>query len=263
MSTKDQDATTKTSDEMISEIPDLDIGQQRRVFFDPNLPRPPRLLGSDTLDPKDRMGSYTGSLRINSKNRLEYVNGQAQGPYDEVSDARRLLSTMAPLDKKEFLKAVRVALGGSYRPSKAGNLDSDVTAVGLVLRQANEMGRTVDVALSYMIESGGGFLDKEGSGSGRTYTVTSADDIKPFANELALSLYGRTLDPKTLNRVIRAVQQEEVGYQSATAGGGTVERSATPTNIITQELMDANPEEAMIGGTASVVEMVQRALGSA
>lgn len=259
MAEEDQE---KTSEQMAAEQDQLFLDVQQNQFFDLNLRRPARLVTSGTGDPKDRMGAYTGPLRVGADNRFETVNGQAQGPYDELQDARRILNTLSPLDRRMLLKDVRVALGASYKPSKIGLTDTDINAVGFVLRTANSMGRTMDVALSYMIEQGGGFLDREGSGGGRTYTVTSADDIKPLANELALSLYGRALDPKTLNKLIRAVQQEEIGYQSS-SGGGMVERPAAATNIITQELLEANPEEAMVNGTASVVDMVRRALGTA
>lgn len=250
------------SERMAAQQDTLLLANTSNSFIDPSTPRPERLLTSGTGDPKDRIGSYTGPNRIGADNRFEYVNGVAQQLYDEVRDARRILDSLQPLDRRKILKDVQVALGSSYKPSKFGLTDTDVNAMGYVLRMANSMGRTMDVALGFMIEQGGGFLDREGGGGGRTYTVTSADDLKPLANELALSLYGRALDPKTMNRIIRAVQQEEVGYQSAAGNGGMVERSASPTNIITDELIQANPEEAMITGTASVVEMVRRALGS-
>lgn len=253
-----------TSEQFAASQDALLLSGNTNTFIDPSVPRPARFLeGEGGGYPANRIGSYTGPNRVGADNKFEYVNGVPQQLYDEVRDARNILDSLGPLDRKKFLKDVQVALGSSYRPSRLGLTDTDVNAVGYVLRTANSMGRTADVALTYMIEQGGGFLDREGgSGGGRTYTVTSADDLKPLANELALSLYGRALDPKTMNRIIRAVQQEEVGYQSAASGGGMVERSAAPTNIITQELMEANPEEAMVAGTASVVEMVRKALGT-
>ena len=252
------------SERMAAQQDALLLASTSNSFIDPSTPRPARLVeGEGGGYPANRIGTYTGPNRVGADNRFEYVNGVPQQLYDEVRDARRILDSLQPLDRRKILKDVQVALGSSYKPSKFGLTDTDVNAMGYVLRMANSMGRTMDVALGYMIEQGGGFLDREGGGSGRTYTVTSADDLKPLANELALSLYGRALDPKTMNRIIRAVQQEEVGYQSAAGNGGMVERAASPTNIITEELLQANPEEAMITGTASVVEMVRRALGSA
>lgn len=252
------------SEQMAAQQDALLLAGGSNAFFDPSSPRPARFLeGEGGGYPANRIGTYTGPLRVGADNKFERINGVPQGAYDEVQDARRILNTLSPLDRKNLLKDVRVALGSSFKPSKMGLTDSDVNAVGYVLRTANSMGRTMDVALGYMIEQGGGFLDREGGGGGRTYTVTSADDLKPLANELALSIYGRALDPKTMNRIIRAVQQEEIGAQTSASGGGVVERATSPENVITDELIQANPEEAMITGTASVVEMVRRALGSA
>lgn len=252
------------SERMAAQQDALLLASTSNSFIDPSTPRPARLVeGEGGGYPANRIGTYTGPNRVGADNRFEYVNGVPQQLYDEVRDARRILDSLQPLDRRKILKDVQVALGSSYKPSKFGLTDTDVNAMGYVLRMANSMGRTMDVALGYMIEQGGGFLDREGGGSGRTYTVTSADDLKPLANELALSIYGRALDPKTMNRIIRAVQQEEIGAQTSASGGGVVERATSPENVITDELIQANPEEAMITGTASVVEMVRRALGSA
>ena len=230
------------SERMAAQQDALLLASTSNSFIDPSTPRPARLVeGEGGGYPANRSGTYTGPNRVGADNRFEYVNGVPQQLYDEVRDARRILDSLQPLDRRKILKDVQVALGSSYKPSKFGLTDTDVNAMGYVLRMANSMGRTMDVALGYMIEQGGGFLDREGGGSGRTYTVTSADDLKPLANELALSLYGRALDPKTMNRIIRAVQQEEVGYQSAAGNGGMVERAASPTNIISEVLLQDNP----------------------
>lgn len=263
MAAGDEQANQQSSEEMAqNQNLLLDSGGST---FDPNLPGPPRIVrdSGSGLTPGGTI-SYTGPFRVTASNTFEYgPDGKPLGQYNEVQDPKDLLFLMKPTDRKEFLKKVSVALGGTYKPSKSGILDSDFTAVGYAMRIANSMRRTVDVAINAMIEDGGGYLDREGGGGGRTYTVSSPDDLKPLANELALQIYGRVLDPKSMNRIIRAVQQEEASSQASAAGGGTVERAGSPQNIITQELVDANPEEAMVSGTASIVEMVRRSLGTA
>lgn len=206
-----------------------------------------------------RKSFYTGANRVNANNEFEYVNGVAQGVYDEVADAKKILYSLNDIDRAKFLKDVSIALGGSYSPSKIGLLDKDFGAVGIALRQANGMGRTVDVALAYMIQQGGGFISGSG-GAGKKIVVTSEDDIKPVANELSLQLLGRIIEPQKMQRLIKFVQQEESDYQSA--GGGTVEATPQLQNMVTQQLIDENPEEAQMQGTASVVEMIKRALGA-
>ncbi|NDD26382.1 MAG: hypothetical protein EB103_05910, partial [Actinobacteria bacterium] len=98
-----------------------------------------------------------------------------------------------------------------------------------------------------------------GGGGGKT-TVTSEDDIKPVANELSLALLGRIIEPEKMSKLIKFVQQDEVAYQQAS--GGMVERPAQLQNVVTKQLMEQNPEEAQMQGTASVAEMIKKALGA-
>ena len=252
---------TKPSDQMLNQQPGLIGGGN--VDFDPSIPRPTRIVYDQPSKtggfPGTRKTFYTGPNRVNANNQFEYVNGVAQGMYDEVSDAKKILYSMSDVDRARFLKDVSIALGGSYSPSKIGLLDKDFGAVGIALRQANGMGRTVDVAISYMIQQGGGFISGS-SGAGRKIVVTSEDDIKPVANELSLQLLGRIIEPQKMQRLIKFVQQEEADYQSA--GGGMVESPASVQNMVTKQLMEENPEEAQRQGTASVAEMIKRALGA-
>lgn len=246
----------KSSDQVLNQQPGLIGGGN--VDFDPSIPRPTRIVYEK--GPTGVRKSFTTSPnRTNANNEFEYVNGVAQGPYDEVRDAKNILYSLNDINRAKFLKDVSIALGGSYTPSKMGLTERDFGAVGIALRQANGMGRTVDVAISYMIQQGGGFISGSG-GAGKKIVVTSEDDIKPVANELSLQLLGRIIEPQKMQRLIKFVQQEEADYQSA--GGGMVESPASVQNMVTQQLIDENPEEAQMQGTASVVEMIKRALGA-
>jgi len=229
--------------------------------FDTSIKRGVRLVydtsGKTGGLPGIRKMFITDDRRVNAKNQFEYINGVAQRQYDEVRDAKNILYSMNEIDRAKFLRDVSVALGGSYTPSKLGLLDKDFGAVGIALRQANGMGRTVDVAIAYMIQNGGGYVG--GGGGGKT-TVTSEDDIRPVANELSLALLGRVIEPEKMSRLIKFVQQEEAAYQQTS--GGMVERPAQLQNVVTQQLIEENPEEAQMQGTASIAEMIKKALGA-
>ena len=247
---------------------DAVLAQQPMAFgnssadFDPSIPRTSRLVYETPSKtggfPGTRKMFITDDRRVNAKNQFEYVNGVAQRQYDEVRDAKNILYSLNDIDRAKFLKDVSLALGGSYTPSKLGLLDKDFGAVGIALRQANGMGRTVDVAIAYMIQNGGGYVG--GGGGGGKTTVTSEDDIKPVANELSLALLGRIIEPSKMSKLIKFVQQEEAAYQQTS--GGMVERPAQLQNVVTQQLMEENPEEAQMQGTASVAEMIKKALGA-
>lgn len=252
----------KPSDQMLSEQPGAIMGTGN-YDFDPSIPRPTRVVYDQAPSktggyPGTRKIFYTGSNRVTADNKFEYVNGVAQGQYDEQADSKRILYSMSDIDRSRFLNDISIALGGSYKPSKMGLTDKDFAAVGLALRQANGMGRTVDVAVAYMIQQGGGYIG--GGGGGKKIVVTSEDDIKPVANELSLKLLGRVIEPEKMSRLVKFVQQEESSYQQASSG--MVQAPAQLSNIVTKQLLEQNPEEAQMQGTASVAEMIKKALGA-
>lgn len=228
--------------------------------FDLSIPRPGRVVVGGAVKPghPGQTTLYTGPNRTTADNRFEYINGVVQTTYDEVKDAKRILYSLDDFDRRSILGKVKVAVGGSYNPTKGGLEDRDVAAVGVILRQANVMGRTFDVALDYMIQDGGGYLGSTGGGA-KKIQVTSSDDIKPVANELAIQLLGTTLSPEKMDRLVKFVQQEDVRYQQTSSG--MVEQPASVQNIVTQQLLEQDPQAAQIEGTASIVQMVQKALG--
>lgn len=254
-------AEGQSSEQTLAEAPPAVGGLTATSDFDPAIPRPTRVVydtPSKSGYPGTRKQFYTGPNRVNAKNQFEYINGVPQQAYDENSDSKNILYGLSDLDRRQLLNDVAIAVGGSYKPSKGGLSDSDFSAMSLVLRQANGMGRTFDVALAYMIKDGGGYFGAV-SGGGKKNVVTSAEDIKPLANELSLQLLGRVIDPQKMQKLIKFVQQEEVGYQNA--AGSMVEQTPSVQNIVTKQLMETNPEEAQMQGTASVAEMIKKALG--
>ena len=226
--------------------------------FDPSIPRPGRPVAGYKPGYPGKSTLYTGPNRTTADNTFEYINGVAQTTYDEVKDAKRILYSLDDIDRREILNRVKIAVGGSYNPTKGGLEDRDVAAVGVILRQANALGRTFDVALDYMIKDGGGYLGSTGGGA-KKIQVTSSDDIKPVANELAIQLLGSTLSPEKMDRLVKFVQQEDARYQQTSSG--MVEQPASVQNIVTQQLLEQDPQAAQVEGTASIVQMVQKALG--
>lgn len=226
--------------------------------FDPSIPRPGRPVAGYKPGYPGQSVLYTGPNRTTADNKFEYINGVVQTTYDEVKDAKKILYSLDDIDRRTILNKVKVAVGGSYNPTKGGLEDRDVAAMGVILRQANSMGRTFDVALDYMIQDGGGYLGSTGGGA-KKIQVTSSDDIKPVANELAIQLLGTTLSPEKMDRLVKFVQQEDVRYQQTSSG--MVEQPASVQNIVTQQLLEQDPQAAQIEGTASIVQMVQKALG--
>lgn len=205
--------------------------------------------------------TYLGPNRINAQNQFDKDprTGNPRQQYNEDEDPIYILSTLDDTDRQSLLLQVQKGLAGTvnYKPSKLGLSDSDQQALSLVLRTANAMGRTWDVALDYMVKNFG--QNAISSGAARRYETTNADDITPVANELALKYLGRTLSPDALARIVKGVQSDEVKYQQAS---GVTQQPASLTNAVKQQVFSEDPLEAEVQGAATLGDWFQKALGA-
>lgn len=251
--------TQLSSEDVLAQDPGILIGAQYSTDFDTSIPRPKRTVFEPVKTEKGviyrRNPVYVGANRVDSKNRFVLgANNQPLGPYDERRDSRNELYRLDDVDRLATLKRVQKVLGGRYSPSRTGLSDSDFNAFETVLRQANAMGRTWDVALDYLASQPGGM-----EGPTRTYRLTSSDDIRMVAQEVAIKTLGSGLTSKQMQRIIRAVQAEDVRSQQT----GTREAAADLNVQVLQEVEKMDPREAMIQGAASIGEMMTKALGGA
>ena len=205
--------------------------------------------------------AYLGPNRINAQNQfdLDPRTGNPRQQYSEKDDPYFILSLLDDIERQSLLNQVQKGLAGTvnYKPSKLGLSDTDQQALGLVLRTANTMGRTWDVALDYMVKNFG--QNAIGSGAAKRYETTNADDITPVANQLALKYLGRTLSPDALARIVQGVQSDEVKYQQAS---GVTQQPASLTNAVQQKVFSEDPLEAEVQGAATLGDWFQKALGA-
>jgi len=204
---------------------------------------------------------YTGSNRTTAGNQFDIDprTGQPLGKYDELVDSELILSGLDAQDRQILLGEVSKGLGGTanYSPSRLGVEDTDIKALSLVLRQANTMGRTYDVALDYMVTNFGKYAT--GTSGGKKITVDNANDINPVTDQLSLKYLGRILSPEVKARIVKEIQGEAAAYANAS---GTAEQPATMANTITQKVFSADPQEAEVQGAATLGEWFQKALGA-
>ena len=204
---------------------------------------------------------YTGSNRITADNQFDVDprTGQPLAKYDELVDAENILSGLDAQDRQILLGEVAKGLGGTanYKPSRLGIEDTDIKAMSLVLRQANTMGRTYDVALDYMVTNFGKYAT--GSGGGKKITVDNPNDINPVTDQLSLKYLGRILSPEVKARIVKEIQGETVAYANAS---GTAVQPASLMNAITQKVYSADPKQAEVEGAATLGEWFQRSLGA-
>lgn len=251
------DPTGPTLEELLAGAPAIGGLTTTSFEFDPTLARPSRVVFEPQKTAKGvvyvQNKSYVGSNRVNALNRFDMDdNGKPLGPYDEDRDAKTALYSMDDTERRARLTTVAKLLGGNYTPSRTGLMDSDFNAFKQVLRQANAMGRTWDVAIQYMAQ-----MPASAEGTGRSYRLTSPDDIKYVAQETAIQLLGRGLDPRAMQRIIRAVQAEDVRSQQP----GTRAQAPNLNVAVQQQVMKQDPAEANIQGAATIAELLDAALG--
>ena len=203
----------------------------------------------------------TGSKRVTADNRydIDPRTGQPLAKYDELVDAENILSGLDSEDRAILLGEVAKGLGGTvnYKPSRLGIEDTDIKALSLVLRQANTMGRTYDVALDFMVTNFGKYAT--GAGGGKKITVDNPNDINPVTDQLSLKYLGRILSPEVKARIVKEIQGETVAYANAS---GTAVQPASLMNAITQKVYSADPKQAEVEGAATLGEWFQKSLGA-
>lgn len=226
---------------------------------DPNQPvQPRRAMTKPTVGPTG-VTSYRVIPNFTGPELVD-ANNQIVGPqYDEIRDAKKILDSKTDLERMLLLKDVSVATNGLYKPDlrRAGLGDADYQAFGeIVLRMANNMGRTYDVALEYMKTNVSKYAPVD---TNRSYTVSSSEDIKDVLKETSLTLLGYIPDAQTLNRLTSNIQQEQMRPQMG--GGGMVESASQVGNQAVRELMASNPAEAKVQGAATIASIIRGAIG--
>lgn len=253
-----EDQDLKKLEEQAANI-SISGGSTNRYQRDPSLPLPvrravaPSRTGATGVQMTQVIPNYTG-------NQLTDANDMIARPqYDEIKDAKKILDSLEDTERYVLLKNVSIATNGLYKPDLRGNglSDRDYEAFGqYILRTANNMGRTYDVALSYMATNVSKIAPVDGGG--RRYSVSSSDDIKDILKETSLSLLGYIPDAKVLNRLVRNIQEEQISAQAGT--GTNYEQSASVSLQAVNELMATNPQEAKVQGAATIAEIIKKAI---
>lgn len=235
------------------------LGGTNTFQRDPNLPLQARRavtapkVGATGVSMYQVIPNYTGPELTDANDQI------ARKQYDEVRDAKNILDSMTDVERMLLLKDVSVATNGLYKPNlrSFGLADADYEAFGkLILRTANSIGRTYDVALEYMKANVSNWAPVN---TGRSYSVTSSDDIKDVLKETSLTLLGYIPDARTLNRLTSNIQQEQM--QAQMGGGGMVEAASQVGTEAVRQLMESDPMEAKVQGAASIASIIREALG--
>ena len=192
---------------------------------------PPRIVrqGSHGMRP------YTGSNLVDENNIVTN-----QSFYDTSEDYAKAMwgrlspdvraNTMAILKSKGFYNGER-------------KFENDIEAIQNWLDYANTLGVTSSRALTEMQKN---MPDFGGSGGGYAprYRVSSSDDLKAVARQVAQQTIGREFTDDEATRFVQAYQSAEMSAQKAAMGGGVVQDVASADVFAQQFAKQVAPTEA-------------------
>lgn len=179
--------------------------------------------------------------------------------YNPKVDAPAVYSQMSPANRALVLQVLdRKGL----HPSSPGKFDGDVSAFQNLLEYAAAGGVTMERALNELQQNVPDYKKSGGGGGGSRITarVTSPDDLKAVAKQVAQNTLGRSFTDAEANQFVTAYQAQEKAYQS-TASGVAVQ---TPSADVAAEsfAQQVAPTEANGYKYLGYMNMLFNAIGS-
>lgn len=146
-------------------------------------------------------------------------------------------------------------LKGSYNPGLPD--DKTVAAYKTLLGWANSFGASDPMTALERLKASG----FTGKNVGVTKYVTNATDLKNVFDKTAQSVLGRNLDEESLNRLVKAYQQQEVApTQNAMVTGAKV-KEPTASVFGEKQIKAQNADEAEAYKFAQYAQVLERMLG--
>lgn len=139
--------------------------------------------------------------------------------YNPKVDAPAVYSQMSPANRAVVLQ---VLYQKGLHPSTPGKFDSDVSAFQNLLEYAAAGGITMERALNELQQNVPDYNKSGRGGGGITARVTSPEDLKAVAKQVAQNTLGRSFTDDEANQFVAAYQAQEKAYQN-TAGGVAVQ----------------------------------------
>lgn len=149
------------------------------------------------------------------------------------------LASLSPSERVAQMKLL--ANAGFIDSGSIGDYAAEMRAITNAMETANfaglEWGNAIQQRLS------GGPVKTSGAGV-RTYRTSSPDDLKKIGNSVAQSTLGRAFTEEEANRFVQAYQQQEIGVQRASYGGGVVQQPPAVDVAAETFAQQSSPQEA-------------------
>jgi len=146
-------------------------------------------------------------------------------------------------------------LKGTYNPGLPD--DKTVAAYKTLLGWANSFGASDPMTALERLKASG----FTGKNAGVTKYVTNATDLKNVFDKTAQSVLGRNLDEQSLNRLVKAYQQQEVAPTQNAMVAGVKVKEPTAAVFSEKQIKAQNPDEADAYKFAQYAQVLERMLG--
>lgn len=158
--------------------------------------------------------------------------------YDIEADSRKFYAGMSP--SMRIAVTEQLVAANFLSANNIGDYDAELYAMQKLMDYANTMGKEWKYALKERVLTG----PARRGGVKVTYRTSNTEDLTRAVKQVAQQTIGREVSDEEAQMFAKEYQQQEVSYQRAAAGGGTV---MSPMNLETaaaQFVEKAQPREA-------------------
>lgn len=219
---------------------------------DPYMP-PPR----EAYDPVTRKWyTYQGSGIVLANGRL-WTDAQKNPVYYTEAYAEQMLYNSSAANRAVLIQ--KLVNAGYLSDTQVGDTVSEGRALYNAMMTANFNGRDVLSVLNRIAE-GRPITPKRGPV--RTYTKTNSQDLVKAVKDISVETLGRELSDAEAQQFAQNYQAQEIAYQRAAYGGGTVTQPPSLDTAARSFIQGAQPKEESAYRYLGYMNMLFDSVGS-
>lgn len=170
--------------------------------------------------------------------RVDAAGNLIPGYYDLTQDPRQTYGSLNPAGRKLLTESLISA--GFLDPDYATDFSSSITALTEAMDEANTLGLELD---NWLQQKAAGAPRRTTGGATRTYRTTNTQDLVRIVNQVAQDTIGRKLTDDEAARFASSYQSQEVSFQKAAYGGGSVMDVPSLETSAMSFVQQARPQE--------------------
>lgn len=170
--------------------------------------------------------------------RVDAAGNLISGYYDLTQDPRQTYGSLNPAGRKRLTESLISA--GFLDPDYATDFSSNISALTEAMDEANTLGLELD---NWLQQKAAGSPRRTTGGATRTYRTTNTQDLVRIVNQVAQDTIGRKLTDDEAARFASSYQSQEVAFQKAAYGGGSVMDVPSLETSAMSFVQQARPQE--------------------